>query len=132
MKRFIEIITGNRENRFYKIITNWAYSWPVWVYTLFQFWRWKNQMRGSLSWPLRGCIITASLLSASGKWWGCFFGFAYGIYGICEELYKAATGQHIFFQHYSFVCRHNYILRINGLSGIQKKQTAGLNPVFSL
>ena len=98
MKKFIEIITGNREgNRFYKIITNWAYSWPAWVYALFQFWRWKNQMRGTLSWSLRACIITASLLLADGKWWGCLLGFAYGIYGIYEEYYKVITNEHIFF-----------------------------------
>ena len=98
MKKFIELITGNREgNRFYKIITNWAYSWPAWIYATFQLRRAKNQMRGPLSWPLRACIIMASLLLADGKWWGCFFGFTYGIYGVCEELCKLATGQHIFF-----------------------------------
>ena len=81
---------------FIKIITRWKYSWPALLFTVILVCISLEKMRiPQLLWLLLPMII-GSLLLATEKWWGCFIGSIFGVYGIAEHYYKIKNHELIF------------------------------------
>ena len=82
--------------KFIKIISRWKYSWPAWLFTVIWIWTYAEKTMAPNGWGLFASIIVGSLLLAAEKWWGCFIGSIFGVYGIAEHYYKIKNHELIF------------------------------------
>ena len=76
--------------KFLKLLTNWKYTWPVWLYLSVMVLAIidKNLYFTPMTLPISAIIVIASLLLESSKWQGSIVGSLNGIYMIIEYYYK--------------------------------------------
>lgn len=90
---------GDGMKNFIKLSVKWKYTWPMWLmillYTIvaviprMYFTEWAL--------PLGAVIVCASLLLASGRWYGSCVGLLYGIFGMWEYYTKIKNLEKIVF-----------------------------------